>query len=203
MIHLAILLAALPFIASADEMVFDRYVVYEPVTLGSQCLDVRRIDVANMTFRARDPESSRQFEFRFRHGQTTRGDSPDVPSINWTTAVTRDRLMTATDGHLLRVVSISDVHDSSMTREYVSVLSCSDGTAHEVLQAGGEGLFLDGRTPSGDTIRLRWAVWRKGDCHACPSRERIQDLSWRPAFGRFAIVRDVERDFKPRSDPER
>ena len=65
-----------------------------------------------------------------------------------------------------------------------------------MFQAGGEGLFLDHRRISGDTIRLRWAVWRDSDPHCCPTRDRIQDFAWVPSLGHFAIVHDEERAFK-------
>lgn len=168
--------------------------MHEPVTLEAPCADVRRVDVRNMTFRSRDPEPRRRLEFRFRNGRATRGDVPEMPGRNWTTVIDRGRLMTLSDGSLLRLMSIADVHDTSTTRAYVFALFCRDGTMSEVFQAGGEGLTLD--RASGDVFRLRWGVWRRGDSHAQPSHDRIQDFAWVPSFGRFAIVRDEEREIK-------
>jgi len=171
------------------------------VTLDVPCTDVRRIDVRNMTFRSRNPEPPRpepprRLEIRFRNGRATRGDVPGDPTHNWTTVIDRGRLMTLKDGSLLRLVSITDVHDTSTTRAYVFALSCHDGAMREVFQAGGEGLRPDLLRTSDDVIRLHWAVWRRGDSHSSPSRERIQDFAWVSSFGRFAIVRDEEREFK-------
>lgn len=167
----------MPFTPRADDSSIERYVLYEPVTLGLPCSDVRKVDVSNMTFRARDPGRVSDpgmrgpIEYRFRDGQAT-------PAISWTTTIARDRWATFNDGSILRVVSIVDSHGTGYW-EFVSVLSCRDGGLREVFQAGGEGLFLDHRRISGDTIRMRWAVWRvDSDGHCCPSRERIQDFAW-------------------------
>jgi hypothetical protein len=179
-----------------DDMGSGRYVLYEPVTLGLPCTDVRRFDVQNMAFRVRNPRMQGRLEFRFRNGRSRRADTPEFSTLSWRTAVDRGRVVTLSDGNLLRFVSIEDSHVSSTTMHYVSALSCRDGTMIEVFQAGGEGVFLDHRRTPDDTIRLRWCVWRRGDSHAEPSRERIQDLAWMPSFGQFAIVRNEEREIK-------
>jgi hypothetical protein len=180
-----------------------RFVIYEPVTLAAPCTDVRRLDVRNMSFHVREPSFPAGLDFRFRNGKTTRGDNrirgESIP--DWRTNIDLGRMATLSDGTVLRLVSIEDSHVTSTTRYYVFALSCHDGALREVFQAGGEGLFLDHRRVSGDTIRLRWAVWRRGDSHAQPSRERIQDFAWVPSFGQFAIVRNEERAFEGSGTP--
>jgi hypothetical protein len=109
---------------------------------------------------------------------------------------TADAWRTLSDGIVVRFVSISDVHVTSTTKEYWFALACADGKVRHIFQAGGEGVWLDLARTSDDVIRLHWAVWRRGDSHSSPSRERIQDFAWVSSFGRFAIVRDEEREFK-------
>lgn len=196
----ALILAAIPFTATPDDFGNPRWIDYEPAILDTPCADVARLDVRNRVFRLSDPAAPKGLTLRFRKGLATRTDDPDFAGgpPNWKTYLDAKPLARLHDGPVARFVLMSDVHDSSATeRGYVLALTCAGGKAVRLFEAGGEGLGADLHRISEDVFRLHWLVWRKGDCHAQPSRVRIQTFSFRPAFGRFAIVGDVERDIRP------
>lgn len=171
--------------------------MYEPLARVVPCEDVRRVDIRALSFRIRDninPHTP-DLEIRIRDGGSS-GD--DVPQ--WYLYGFRDRRMALHDGTLLRVVSIF-VGRGTGEHGYVFALSCRDGKLHDVFQAGGEGMRPILRPGGEDAIRLRWGVWRKGDSHAEPSRERIQDFAWVPSFGQFAIIHDEERAIRRPGQP--